>query len=313
MQDRYNSFNAFLRKKFKGRKIRKIPINAGFPCPNKNGALSGAGCIFCDTFGSGPIKSFELPIADQIQAFIGARERGEVNYIAYYQAHSNTYAPVEVLREKYEIIFAFPQIVGLFIGTRPDAIAPEVYPLLEELNKRTYLTVELGLQSIHARGLRFLNRNHTYAQFLDTFQQLKERNIPVVVHLIIGIPGETPADMLETVKEMNRLKPAGVKFHLLHVLKNTPLFDMYQRGEFKLLEQGAYVDLVVTLLEHLDPGIVIHRLTGERDKEIFYAPQWALDKNEVIRAIRKTMEDRDTFQGKSFNPEPCSEKNLVLY
>lgn len=297
MQERYNSLNAFFRKKFKGRKIRKIPINAGFPCPNKNGSLSGAGCIFCDTYGSGPIKSFELPIKEQIQAFIGERERDNVDYIAYYQAHSNTYAPVEILRKKYEIIFAFHGIVGLFIGTRPDAIAPEVYPLLEELNKRTYLTVELGLQSIHNRSLQFLNRNHTYAQFLETFRQLNERNIPVVVHLILGIPGETPTDMLESIKEMNRLKPAGVKFHLLHVLKNTPLYDMYQRGEFKLLEQDAYVDLVVTLLEHLDQGIVIHRLTGERDKEIFYAPQWALDKNEVIRAIRKTMEDRDTYQG----------------
>ncbi len=313
MQDRYNSFNAFLRKKFKGWKIRKIPINAGFPCPNKNGSLSNTGCIFCDTFGSGPIRDFALPIREQVQAFIGAHDREKVNYIAYYQAHSNTYAPVEVLHEKYEIIFSFPEIVGLFIGTRPDAIAPEVYPLLEELNKRTYLTLELGLQSTHARSLEFLNRNHTYDQFLDTFQQLKERNIPVVVHLIIGIPGETPADMLVTIKEMNRLKPAGIKFHLLHVLKNTPLYDMYRRGEFKLLEKDAYVDLVVTLLDQLDPGIVIHRLTGERDKEIFYAPQWAMNKNEVIQAIRKSMEDRDTFQGKLFNSEPCSKKNFIFY
>ncbi|MDQ1351609.1 MAG: family radical protein [Acidobacteriota bacterium] len=302
MQERYNSLNAFLRKKFSGWKIRKIPINAGFPCPNKNGRLSGAGCVFCDSFGSGPIKSFALPIREQIQAFIGAHKRTETKYIAYYQAHSNTYAPVEILREKYEIIFAFPEIVGLFIGTRPDAIAPEVYPLLEELNKRTYLTVELGLQSIHSRSLEFLNRNHTYTQFLETFQHLKERNIPVVVHLIIGIPGETPADMLETVKEMNRLKPEGIKFHLLHVLKNTPLYDMYQQGEFKLLEQDAYVDLVVSLLEHLDPEIVIHRLTGERDKEIFYAPEWAMNKNEVIRAIRKTIEDRNTYQGRYYEP-----------
>jgi radical SAM protein (TIGR01212 family) len=298
MQERYNSFNTFLRKKYKGLKIRKIPINAGFPCPNKNGLLSNVGCIFCDSFGSGPIKSFALPIREQIQAFIGAHKKDGINYIAYYQAHSNTYAPVEILREKYEIIFSFPEIVGLFIGTRPDAIAPDVYPLLEELNRRTFLTVELGLQSIHDRSLRFLNRNHSYGQFLETFQQLNERNIPVVVHLIIGIPGETPADMLETVKEMNRLKPAGIKFHLLHILKNTPLYDMYLQGEFKLLEQDAYVDQIVTLLEHLDPGIVIHRLTGERDKEIFYAPQWAMDKNAVIRTIRKAMEDRGAYQGK---------------
>lgn len=303
MQDRYNSFNAFLKNKFKGLKIRKIPINAGFPCPNKNGAgLLGKGCIFCDAFGSGPIKGFNLTITEQIKAFIGERTQKGVKYIAYYQAHANTSAPVEVLRERYELVFAFPEIVGLFIGTRPDAIAPKVYPLLEELNRRTYLTVELGLQSIHARSLQFLNRNHTYEQFLDTFYQLKNRNIPVLVHLIIGIPGETTVDMLETIKEMNRLKPAGIKFHLLHVLKNTRLYDMYQRGEIKLLAKDTYVNHIVTLLEHLDPGIVIHRLTGERDKELFYAPQWAMDKNEVIRAIRQTMEDRDTFQGKFYEP-----------
>lgn len=307
MQERYNSFNSFLRNKFKGLKIRKIPINAGFHCPNKNESSGqlGQGCIFCDVFGSGPIKGFNLSITEQIKAFIGEHNHGnqkDLKYIAYYQAHSNTSAPVKVLREKYEIIFDFPEIIGLFIGTRPDAIAPEVYPLLEELNRRTYLTVELGLQSIHAQSLQFLNRNHTYEQFLDTFDQLKRRNIATLVHLITGIPVETQADMLETIKEMNRLKPVGIKFHLLHVLKNTRLYDMYQHGEIKLLEKDAYVNLVVRLLEHLDPDIIIHRLTGERDKELFHAPQWAMNKNEVIQSIRATMEDRDTFQGKFYEP-----------
>ena len=300
MSELYNSFNAFLKKKFRNKKIRKIPINAGFSCPNKNGYLSGKGCIFCDTYGSGPIKSFDLSIREQISQFIRDRSSRPFKYIAYYQAHSNTYGPVKELREKYEIIFHFPEIVGLFIGTRPDAIAPEVYPLLEALNERTYLTIELGLQSIHARSLRYLNRNHTYQQFLDTFCQLKQRGIDVVVHLIIGIPGETGRDMLATVKEMNRLKPAGIKFHLLHVLKDTPLYDMYRLGTFKLLEKDEYVDLVVTLLEHLDPSIVIHRLTGEREREIFYAPEWALDKNNVIQSIRKAMTARKTFQGRLF-------------
>lgn len=299
MQNRYFSFNAFLKEKFNNQKIRKIPINAGFPCPNKNGRFSNTGCIFCDSFGSGPIKTFELSIRDQITTFIAGRT--QFKYIAYYQAHANTYAPVDELRKKYEIIFDFPEIVGLFIGTRPDAVAPEVYPLLEELNRRTYLTVELGLQSMHEKSLRFLNRNHTYQQFLDTFRQLKERNIDTLVHLITGIPGETPSDMLETVEEMNRLKPAGIKFHLMHVLKNTRLYDMYREGTFKLLEKEKYVDLAVTLLEHLDPDIVIHRLTGERDREIFFAPEWAMDKNDVIQSIRKTMEDRDTYQGRRMN------------
>ncbi len=301
MKNRYNSFSAFLKKKFNRQKVRKIPINAGFPCPNKNGRISSQGCIFCDTYGSGPIKTFELSIPEQIKRFMGKQK--EFKYIAYYQAHSNTCAPVEELRKKYEMIFDFPGIVGLFIGTRPDAIAPGVYPLLEELNKRTYLAVELGLQSIHAKSLDYLNRNHTYYQFLDTFQQLKKRKIDVLVHLIIGIPGESESDMVETVHEMNCIKPAGIKFHLLHVLRNTRLYDMYHRGEFRLLEKDEYVNLVVTLLEHLDPSIVIHRLTGERDREIFYAPAWAMNKNDVIQSIRKAMEERDTYQGKRFKPQ----------
>lgn len=296
MQNRYNSFNGFLKKKFGEWKIRKIPVNAGFPCPNKNGSISGGGCIFCDSYGSGPVKTFGLSIREQIAAFISGRT--DFRYIAYYQAHSNTYAPVNELREKYEIIFDFPEIVGLFIGTRPDAIAPGVYPLLEEMNERTFLTVELGLQSIHEKSLEFLNRNHTYGGFLETFQQLKARNIDVVVHLILGIPGETREDMLATVKEMNRLKPAGIKFHLMHVLKETLLFDLYRQGMFGLLEKDEYVDLVVTLLERLDPSIVIHRLTGERDREIFHAPEWAMEKNSVIQSIRRALEARDTYQGK---------------
>lgn len=296
MRAPYNSFNSFLRGKFNNQKIKKIPINAGFSCPNKNGGTSDRGCIFCDAYGSGPIKTFELSISEQIEKFI-AHHTG-FKYIAYFQAHANTFAPVPELRKKYEIIFRFKDIVGLFIGTRPDAVAGGVYPLLEELNKKTYLTVELGLQSIHPQSLRFLNRNHTYRQFLDTFEKLKERNIDVVVHLIAGIPGENQSHMLQTVAEMNRLKPAGVKFHLMHVLKNTPLYNMYEAHTIKLLAEDEYVDLIVYLLENLDPSIVIHRLTGERDKEIFHAPRWALDKNRVIQSIRSKMMEKDTYQGK---------------
>ncbi len=295
MPEPYNSFDSFLKRKFK-QKVRKIPLNAGFTCPNKDGRISSEGCIFCDTYGSGPIETFDLPLAQQIETFIGSHPR--CKFIAYFQAHTNTSAPVRELRKKFEIISGFDGIVGLFIGTRPDAIADDVYPLLEELDQKTYLTVELGLQSIHDRSLEFLKRHHTYRQFLDTFEKLKKRNIDVVVHLIVGIPGESRKDMLDTVETMNRIKPAGVKFHLMHVLKNTPLFDLFQKEPFKLPEKDEYVDLVVFLLEHLDPSIVIHRLTGERDKEIFYAPLWALNKNEVIRSIREKMLENNTYQGR---------------
>jgi len=296
MNEPYYSFNTFLKGKFNNQKVRKIPINAGFSCPNKDGKLSDKGCIFCDRFGSGPVKTYDLSIFEQIEQFI--KNHPGIKYIAYYQAHTNTYAPYEELKRKFEIAFSFEDIVGIFIGTRPDSIEGEVYPLFEELNNRTYLSVELGLQSIHLKSLVFLNRNHSYKQFLYTFLKLKQMNIDVVVHLIIGIPGETKQDMFETVREMNRLKPAGIKFHLMHVLRETPLYDLFKRERFKLLQKEEYVNLIVYLLERLDPSIVIHRLTGERDKELFYAPEWALNKADVINSIKSKMKELNTFQGK---------------
>lgn len=296
---KYNSFNTFLRKKFNNQKIRKIPINADISCPNKDGTISRKGCIFCDEYGSGPITGYQLSIEEQIRAYIGGRTY--MKYLAYFQAHSNTSASIDELRKKYNIIFDFPQIVGLFIGTRPDSISPEAYPLLEELNQKTYLTVELGLQSIHAKSLDFLHRNHTYEQFLETFNNLRQRNIEVVVHLIVGIPGETRDDILETIQEMNRIKPTGIKFHLMHVLHNTPLYNLYQAQKFKLLEQGEYVELIIDILERLDPEIIIHRMNGERNKEIYYAPLWATDKNRVLLDIQRRMRERDTRQGKYYH------------
>lgn len=169
------------------------------------------------------------------------------------------------------------------------------------MNREIYFTVELGLQSIQEKSLDFLNRNHDYSQFLNVFQQLKQRQIDVVIHLIVGIPGETTEDMLETINAMNRLQPAGIKFHLFHILKNTPLYDLYQNQQFQLMSFEMYIDTMVLLLEHLRPSIVVHRLTGERDREIFYKPSWALQKAETISAIKTQMNDKKTFQGKKFN------------
>ncbi len=295
MKSRYNSFSSFLKTRFPGEKIRKIPINAGFPCPNKNGDISDEGCIFCDKYGSGPISTFTQPIRKQIEIFTSANKGKK--FIAYYQAHTNTYASKEELEEKYSIPFEYKDIVGLFIGTRPDSIAENIYPVLEKLADKTYLSVELGLQSIHAKSLDILNRNHSYEQFINTFDRLKSSGIDVIVHLIIGIPGESKADMMATVREMNRIKPAGIKFHLLHVLKNTKLFNMFKKGEIKLMEKDEYIDIIVELLTTLDEEIVVHRLTGDRDSEIFHAPEWAADKVKVINEIHKRMEDLDLRQG----------------
>jgi radical SAM protein (TIGR01212 family) len=298
MNEPYYSFNSYLKLKFSRQKIRKIPINAGFNCPNKDGKLSDQGCIFCDNYGSGPVKTYPLSVTEQIETFIHTHPG--VKYIAYYQAHSNTYAPIDELKEKFEIIFAYKDIIGLHIGTRPDAIREEVFCLLEDLNKKTHLCIELGLQSIHPKSLKFLNRNHTYDQFLLTFNQLKKKNIDTVIHLIVGIPIEDKTDMLKTVKEMNRLKPTGIKFHLIHVLRDTLLYQLYCQQKFKPMEQGQYIDTIVFLLEHLHPDIVIHRLTGEREKELFIAPKWALNKTKVINSIRQKMEQQSTFQGKKY-------------
>lgn len=302
MNEPYHSFNGFLQKKFPGQKIVKIPIAAGFSCPNRDGSLSWAGCTFCDPLASGPLHAAGMSIEQQVEGYMASHPGKK--YIAYFQAHSNTYGPVSELRSKFETVFKYPDIVGLFIGTRPDAIAEPAFRLLAELNRRLYLTVELGLQSVHAQSLLLLNRNHTYAQFLEGYRKLQALKIDTVVHLIIGIPGETRAHMRATIAEMNRLKPAGIKFHLLHVLRGTALHHHYLEKPFPLLSRDDYAERIAYLLEYLDPDIVVHRLTAEREKEIFVAPDWALNKQAVLAAIRSRLHQTGAFQGRRYVPSP---------
>lgn len=296
MNEPYYSFRAYLQEKFPASRVLKIPIDAGLGCPNRDGTLSRDGCIFCDRYGSGPIRQEFWPIERQIESFLH-RHPGK-KFIAYYQSHCNTTGPVAELRKKYEIVFRYTDIVGLYVGTRPDAIAPPVHSLLAEMGKRIYLAVELGLQSIHRQSLLWLNRNHSYKQFVETFRELKSRRLDVIVHLIIGIPGETIDHMRATIAAMNDLKPSGVKFHLLHVLRGTRLHDHYVRAPFPLLKREEYADILVDLLENLDPGIVVHRLTGERQKELFVAPLWAMDKVGFLRFIGEKMRALGAYQGK---------------
>lgn len=300
MDERFHSFSGFLKKKFPGQKILKIPIHAGFSCPNRDGFLSREGCIFCDPFAAGPIHSAQRSIEQQIEKYIAGHPGRK--YLAYFQSHSNTYGPISELRRKYEIVFKYENIVGLFIGTRPDCISDEAFSLLGEINKRLYLTVELGLQSINSSSLSLLKRNHSYRQFLDAFQKLQALKIDTVIHLIIGIPGESREHMLATIEEMNRLKPQGVKFHLLHILKDTALYRQHLKTPVSLLSLNEYTERIVSLLEHLDPEIVIHRLTAEREREIFYAPEWALNKQAVLNSIRLKMKKADAFQGRRYIP-----------
>ncbi len=304
MDEPFYSFAAFLKNKFPGGKVRKIPIDAGFSCPNRDGKLSGAGCVFCDPFAAGPVAKAGWTIEEQITSHV--RRYGGWRFIAYFQSHCNTYAPVAELRRKYEIVFRFPEIVGLFVGTRPDELPEPVLSLLQETGRRIYLSVELGLQSVHERSLGLLQRNHSVGQFVSAFHELRRRRIDCVVHLIIGIPGETRADMRATIAVMNALRPAGIKLHPLHVLRGSQLQARHARGSLPLLGRDEYVDIVCDLLERLDPDIVVHRLTADREKELFIAPPWALDKAAVLEAIRREMRQRGSRQGCRMGSEQCS-------
>jgi len=295
MNEPFYSFATYLKGKFPGSKVLKIPINAGFSCPNRDGTLSSAGCVFCDPFAAGPMATAGWTIEDQITSFI--RRHPGRRFIAYFQSHCNTHGPVAELSSRYEIVFRFPEIVGLSVGTRPDELPEPALSLLQETGRCIYLSVELGLQSVHERSLGLLNRNHTVTQFEAVFHELRRRSIDVVVHLIVGIPGETRADMRATIEVMNALKPAGIKFHPLHVLRGAPLQAWHARGSLPLLGRDEYIHIICDLLERLDPDIVIHRLTADREKDLFIAPLWMLDKAAVLEAIRREMRQRKSRQG----------------
>lgn len=313
MDERTHSFAATLRRKFPGTRVRKIPIDAGFTCPNRDGTLGIDGCVFCDPHAAGPVATAGWTIERQIE--LRLRRSPGTNYIAYFQANCNTHAPQDELRRRYEAALGYPQVVGLAVATRPDALPTPALALLQEMAGRTWLSVELGLQSIHERSLAWLRRRHTYAQFVSAFAELRRRGIDVVVHLIVGIPGETHADMYATVTAMNDLRPAGVKFHLLHVLRGAELQARHERAELPLLTREEYVDIICGLLERLDPGIVVHRLAVDREAGLFIAPEWALDKGAVLNAVAGEMRRRGAFQGRLARanaPRPAVDKRAPM-
>jgi len=299
---RYNSFNNHLKKYF-GEKVYKIPIDAHIPCPNKDGRISKNGCIFCDKYGSGPIKTGKLSIEEQIEKGIkniGKKYKAK-KFLAYFQANTNTGTSVKKIKKMCETALNYKEITGISIGTRPDWIFKEHFNYFKELNKKTYLWIELGLQSIHSKSLKFLRRNHSLADFIKTFLKLNESQIKVCAHSIIGIPGETHSDMMETAKFLSAIGVDGVKIHLLHILKNTDLENLYQKGIIKLLSLEEYIKLVADYLEYISSEIIIQRLTGERDREIFVAPKWALNKGLVIQRIREELIKRNSYQGKKID------------
>lgn len=297
---RYHTYNEHLRDLFKD-KVFKVSLDAGFTCPNRDGTLGRDGCVYCSERGSGDFAGDQkLSLHDQ---FIEVKDRMKkkwpsAKYIAYFQAYTNTYASLERLREVYEEALGEENVVGLSISTRPDCLPDDVLDYLEELNQRTYLWVELGLQSSHDRTMEWIGRGHDYSQFLKGLEQLQARGIRVCVHIILGLPGESKAEMLETARAVAALPIQGIKIHLLHVLRGTPLAAIYNQEPFELMTKEDYVSLVVDILELLPPEIVIHRLTGDGPPDDLIGPLWSRKKWEVLNAIDAELELRDTWQGK---------------
>ena len=296
---RYHTLDYFYKNKF-GSKVSKISLNAGFSCPNIDVNAGNMGCIYCSKSGSGEYGGNPLDsLTEQFykQKKIMDRKWPNSKYIPYFQAHTNTYAPLNVLKEKYEEVLHLENVVGIAIATRSDAISDECLDYFEKLNKKTFVTVELGLQTIHEKTTKLINRRHTLENFETMVKKLKERNIFTVVHIINGLPGETKEMMIDTVKYLNNLNIDGIKIHMLSVLKNTALEKLYEKNPFHLLTEKEYVDIVCDQLEYLKSEIVIQRLTGDPDKTDLIAPLWLPKKRNVLNDIDKELVRRNSYQG----------------
>lgn len=300
---RYHSLNYFLREKF-GEKVFKISLDGGFSCPNRDGKISNGGCLFCSERGSGDYAGDrELSITKQFNDIkeMMAHKWKSGKYIAYFQAYTNTYAPIDELRHKYEEALTQEDVVAIAIATRPDCLDDEVLDLLEEINNRVYLWIELGLQTSNDATSKKINRGYKLEVFEKAMKNLKERNIDVVVHDILGLPGETKEDMLNTIDYIANSGARGIKFHLLHLMKQTPMVKVYEKGELEFLSQEDYIDLITKGISMLPKEMVVHRLTGDAPRELLIGPMWSLRKWEVLNSIDKALEDNDLWQGKYFN------------
>jgi radical SAM protein (TIGR01212 family) len=297
---RYYTLNCYYKRVF-GCKVFKVSLNPGFTCPNKDGKVGTGGCIYCSPSGSGDFAGNTND--DLMTQFNKVKEvmlhkwpNGK--YIAYFQANSNTYGDLDKLKSTYEQFLNVPGVIGISIATRPDCFTNELYDYLEDLNKKTFLTIELGLQSSNDKTLKYINRGHDLKCFDNCFKELQKRNIKVIVHIINGLPNETQEDMLNTVKYLNSLHIYGIKIHMLHIIKNTKLYSIYKDNPFHVLTEEEYIDTVIKQLELLDEDVIICRITGDPVKEDIVEPKWLVKKFIVLNNIDKEMVKRDTYQGK---------------
>ncbi|SES34239.1 TIGR01212 family radical SAM protein [Salipaludibacillus aurantiacus] len=303
-EKRYHTWNYHLKNQF-GEKIFKVPLDGGFDCPNRDGKVASGGCTFCSERGSGDFAGDRRE--DLVTQFHTIKEKlhrkwKTGKYIGYFQAYTNTYAPVEELRDMFECILEQEDVVGLAIATRPDCLPEDVVDYLAELNERTYLWVELGLQSAHDRTGDLINRAHDFQCYIDGVNRLRKHNIRICSHIINGLPLETPEMMLETAKEVAKLDVQGIKIHLLHLLKRTPMVKQYEKGLVDLMEKDTYIKLVCDQLEVIPPSMIVHRLTGDGPAELMIGPMWSLNKWEVLNGIDKEMKERNSWQGKYYQP-----------
>ena len=295
---RYYTLDYFYKHKFNS-KVFKVSLDMGLTCPNIDGTVGIGGCIYCKN-GSGDFAGDKTkPLKEQFEEIkeMMLKKWPNSKYIAYFQSNTNTYAPLDFLKKNFEEVITYDNVVGLSIGTRPDSIKPDVMDYLEDLSKRTYLTVELGLQTIHDKTSKFINRCHTLECFEECVKELRKRGINVVVHIINGLPYETKEMMIETVKYLNKLDIQGIKIHMLSIVRDTKLNIIYKEKPFHILTKEEYVDIVCDQLEYLNEDIVINRITGDPKREDLVEPNWLVKKFCVMNDIDKEMKKRDIYQG----------------
>lgn len=298
---RYKSLNYFLREKF-GDKVFKISLDAGFSCPNRDGTISKGGCLFCSERGSGDFagdRNFSIARQFEDIRCMMSKKWKEGKYIAYFQAYTNTYADVETLRKKYNEAINNEDVVALAIATRPDCLSEEVLDLLEEYSKKIYVWVELGLQTSNEKTAKLINRGYNLEVFEEAVCNLRKRKIDIVVHTIFGLPEETQEDMINTIKYVSNFDIQGIKFHLLHLMKETNMVKLYDQGRLKFLEKEDYIRLICEAIALLPETITIHRLTGDAPRDLLIGPMWSLKKWEVLNSIDQYLEENNIYQGKN--------------
>ena len=298
-EKRFYSLDYFYRQKF-GSKVARVTIDGGFTCPNRDGTVSSGGCVFCGTSGAGEFCANKaLPILQQIniQKTVLQNKWKELKIIPYFQSFTNTYAAVDVLRKKYEEALTAEECVGLSIATRADCLGNDVLDLLEELNSRTFLQVELGLQTVNDKTAQIINRGYSLDVFTQSVQALQSRGIEIVAHLIVGLPGEDRTDYLNAVRYISDMKINGVKIQVLYLLQDAPLMQWYTEGKIKFMERFEYIDTIAAMLSYLSPQVVVHRLTGDPPWRSLIEPKWTTDKKQILNQINQYLKEKNIYQG----------------